>query len=175
MEAGQLPKHTIQGLSGKENLETLVGAYLAASGQRISVAESCTGGRIASRLTAVPGSSRYFESGCVTYSNASKTRLLGVPAKLIEEKGAVSREVASAMAEGTRSREGVDFALAVTGIAGPGGGSSEKPIGLVYIALADDQETDVAKYRFEGRRETIQSAATQKALEMLINKLSSVE
>jgi len=151
--------------------EAIVAAYLNESGQRIAVAESCTGGRIASRLTALPGSSRYFESGCVTYSNASKTRLLGVPADLIEEKGAVSREVAFAMAEGIRRREGVEYALAVTGIAGPGGDSVTKPIGLVYIALSDGRQTHVLECRFDGDRETIQSKGTTKALEFLVEKL----
>ncbi len=157
----------------KKNLETEIGILLSARGKKIALAESCTGGRIASRLTALAGSSIYFESGCVTYSNASKTRLLGVSAQLIKKKGAVSREVALAMAEGIRVREGVDFGLAITGIAGPGGGSSEKPVGLVYIALADENQTEVAEHHCCGNRETIQDAATTMALEMLLDKLCS--
>ncbi len=158
-----------------ETMETLVGKHLAKRGQTIAVAESCTGGRIASRLTAVPGCSLYFESACVTYSNASKIRLLGVSASLIDGKGAVSPEVATSMAEGIRRREGVDFALAVTGIAGPEGGSAEKPVGLVYIALADAKQTQVAEHCFDGNREDIQSAATKKALEILEHRLNPAE
>lgn len=161
--------------SREPKLETLIGTLLSERRQTLALAESCTGGRISSRLTAVPGSSRYFEAGCVTYSNASKTRLLDVPERLITAKGAVSPEVALAMAEGVRACAKTDFALAVTGIAGPGGGSVEKPVGLVYIALAYADQRDVVEFRFEGGRETIQSAATGKALRMLFAHLNALE
>jgi nicotinamide-nucleotide amidase len=149
------------------SLEAIVGALLLERGTRLAVAESCTGGRIASRLTRVPGSSGYFESACVTYSNRSKERLLSVPSSLLNDKGAVSPEVALAMAEGIRRKEEVPLGLAVTGIAGPGGGSLQKPVGLVYIALADPNGSNVWRFQFEGEREAIQSQAAETALETL--------
>lgn len=126
---------------GDETLATAVGRMLIARGLTISTAESCTGGMIAKRLTDIPGSSAYFRQGFVTYSNESKTALLGVPAELIAAKGAVSREVAEAMAANCRERAKTDFALAVTGIAGPTGGTAEKPVGLVFVALAGARAT----------------------------------
>ncbi|HQH61900.1 MAG TPA: competence/damage-inducible protein A, partial [Candidatus Saccharicenans sp.] len=119
-----------------ENLEEVIGHKLAALGQTVACAESCTGGLLADRITAVPGSSNYFLASLVTYSNRAKTRFLGVPTRLIREKGAVSREVAESMAAGARKKTGATLALATTGIAGPGGGSARKPVGLVYIGLA---------------------------------------
>ncbi len=148
-----------------EALEVVVGRLLLDLGMRLAVAESCTGGRIAARLTRVPGSSRYFESACVTYSNRSKERLLSVPNALLNEKGAVSPEVALAMAEGIRLKEEVALGLAVTGIAGPDGGSLQKPVGLVYIALSDSDRSNASRFHFEGAREAIQSQAAQMALE----------
>ncbi len=115
--------------------EALVAAY-AAAGRRIATAESCTGGLVAGLLTAVPGSSAVVERGFVTYSNAAKTEMLGVPADLIAAHGAVSEPVARAMAEGALARSEADAAVAITGIAGPGGGSAEKPVGLVHFGLA---------------------------------------
>ncbi len=158
-------------LKPQDRAEAVVGKYLLLSRQWLAVAESCTGGRIASRLTSVPGSSRYFHSACVPYSNAAKMHFLSVPSLLIEEKGAVSREVAIAMAESLRKNTGVDIGLAVTGIAGPGGGSEEKPVGLVYIALSDSQQTRSSEHRLRGEREAIQSAAAQCALELLRHTL----
>src|SRR5438045_8220030 len=119
-------------------MEEVVGRRLAMTEFTLAVAESCTGGLIAQRLTNVPGSSNYFTEGVVTYSNESKTRLLGVDNELIREFGDVSEQVARDMARGVRHRAHADFGLAVTGIAGPDGGTKEKPVGLVYIALADD-------------------------------------
>src|SRR5207237_6808273 len=125
-----------------ETMEEVVGRRLSITGFTLSVAESCTGGLIAERLTNVPGSSRYFIEGVVTYSNESKTRLLGVDKELIREFGAVSQQVARDMASGVRHRAKTDFGLAVTGIAGPDGGTEDKPVGLVYIDLADDAHTE---------------------------------
>lgn len=150
-----------------ESLEEVVGRFLLEQGKHIAVAESCTGGGVAARLTRIPGSSRYFESACVTYSNRSKERLLSVPRRLLKEKGAVSPEVASAMSEGVRVNAGVDLGLAVTGIAGPGGGSAKKPVGLVYIALSDGDALRSSVCRFDGDREFIQSGAVQMALEQV--------
>ncbi len=148
-----------------ESLEEVVGRLFLERGKRIAVAESCTGGRVVARLTRVPGCSRYFESACVTYSNRSKERLLSVSGRLLKAKGAVSPEVVSAMAEGVRLEAGVDLGLAVTGIAGPGGGSAQKPVGRVYIALSDGNEARSFSFRFDGDRESIQSSAAQMALE----------
>lgn len=155
-------------------MASVIGVLLIQKGWRLAVAESCTGGLIASRITRIPGSSRYFESACVTYSNASKGRLLSVPHDLIAQKGAVSAEVACAMAEGIRKNEGVDLGVAVTGIAGPEGGSAEKPVGLVYIALSDSNRTRAAAHYFRGNRETIQSDAADAALETIKSCLSAL-
>ena len=121
---------------GEETMESVVGGLLTARGVSLATAESCTGGLIAERLTDVPGSSAYFKGGVVAYSNEAKASLLGVPAALIEEHGAVSAPVAQAKAEGAREKFRSDFAVATTGISGPGGGTSEKPVGLVWIAIS---------------------------------------
>ncbi|HYN84271.1 MAG TPA: competence/damage-inducible protein A [Pyrinomonadaceae bacterium] len=154
-----------------ETMEEVVGLRLAVAGFTLAVAESCTGGLIAQRLTEVPGSSTYFMEGAVTYSNESKVRLLGVPMDLIAEHGAVSAEVAEAMAEGARLRAQTDFGLAVTGIAGPGGGSEEKPVGLVYIALSDDAHTEHRRIMLPGDRHLIRWRASQAALDLLRRRL----
>src|SRR5438132_5371341 len=154
-----------------EKMEEVVGRSLAISGFTLAVAESCTGGLIAERLTNVPGSSKYFVEGLVTYSNESKTRLLGVDKKLIREFGAVSQQVARDMARGVRHKAKSDFGLAVTGIAGPGGGTEEKPVGLVYIALADDAHTEHRKLMIPGDRELIRWRASQAMLDMLRRRL----
>ncbi|VAX33523.1 Nicotinamide-nucleotide amidase [hydrothermal vent metagenome] len=151
-----------------------IGGLLQEHHLRLATAESCTGGQIASQITAVAGASDYFESGVITYSNAAKTRILSVPEELIEEKGAVSAEVAQAMAEGVRKNEKVALGLSVTGIAGPEGGSDEKPVGLVFIALAHQNETEVKRFRLSGDRKTIQYEATQIALEILLTYLRSL-
>ena len=162
--------HAIFAFRG-ETMEEVVGLRLAVGGFTLAVAESCTGGLIAHRLTEVPGSSAYFTEGVVTYSNESKTRLLGVPAKVIEEYGAVSAEVAEEMAEGVKARASTDFGLAVTGIAGPGGGTTEKPVGLVYIALADDAHTEHRRIMLPGDRHLIRQRASQSALDLLRRRL----
>jgi nicotinamide-nucleotide amidase len=154
-----------------EKMEEVVGRRLAITGFTLAVAESCTGGLIAQRLTSVPGSSTYFTEGLVTYSNESKTRLLGVDKKLIKDHGAVSKEVARNMARGVRHRAKTDFGLAVTGIAGPDGGSEEKPVGLVYIALADDAHTEHKRLKIPGDRELVRWRASQAALDMLRRRL----
>jgi nicotinamide-nucleotide amidase len=154
-----------------ETMEEIVGLRLAVGGFTLAVAESCTGGLISQRLTEVPGSSVYFMEGVVTYSNEAKTRALGVDSELIREHGAVSAEVAEAMAEGVRQRAGTDFGLSVTGIAGPGGGSEEKPVGLVYIALSDDAHTEHRKLQLPGDRHLIRWRASQAALDLLRRRL----
>jgi nicotinamide-nucleotide amidase len=154
-----------------ETMEEVVGRRLAITGFTLAVAESCTGGLIAQRLTSVPGSSTYFTEGLVTYSNESKTRLLGVDKKLIKEHGAVSKEVARDMARGVRHRAKTDFGIAVTGIAGPDGGTEEKPVGLVYIALADGAHTEHKRLKLPGDRELVRWRASQAALDMLRRRL----
>ena len=154
-----------------ETMEEVLGRRLSITGFTLAVAESCTGGLIAQRLTNVPGSSKYFIEGVVTYSNESKTRLLGVDKELIHEFGAVSQQVARDMARGVRHRANTDFGLAVTGIAGPDGGTKEKPIGLVYIALADDAHTEHKRLMLPGDRELIRWRASQAALDMLRRRL----
>ena len=154
-----------------EKMEEVVGLKLTIGGYTLSVAESCTGGLIAQRLTDVPGSSKYFIEGVVAYSNDAKTRTLGVEPVLLLEHGAVSAPVAEAMAEGIRKRARTDFGLSITGIAGPGGGSEEKPVGLVYIALADDAHTEHRRFIVPGDRQLIRWRASQAALDLLRQRL----
>lgn len=142
-----------------------------ARGFRIATAESCTGGLIAGALTAIGGSSDVVDSGAVTYSNAAKTRMLGVPADMIAAHGAVSEEVARAMAEGARSGSGVDLAIAVTGVAGPGGGTAEKPVGLVWFGLAGPAGTLVCSRHFPGDRTMVRMATVREALVLLARAL----
>jgi len=154
-----------------ESLEQIVGYYLEMRGATLAVAESCTGGMLAERITTIPGSSRYFLGGAVVYHNGLKAELADVPPLLIDEHGAVSGEVATALAEGIRRRCKSTLGVGVTGIAGPGGGSEEKPVGLVFIALADGNRTDVVERKFFGDRQRIRQWASQQALDMVRRKL----
>ena len=154
-----------------ETMEEVVGLKLSVGGYTVSVAESCTGGLVAQRLTDVPGSSKYFIEGVVAYANDAKTRDLDVEPILLLEHGAVSAPVAEAMAAGIRNRAGTDFGLSVTGIAGPGGGTEEKPVGLVYIALADEVKTEHRKLQLPGDRNLIRWRASQAALDLLRRRL----
>ena len=154
-----------------ESLEQIVEYYLEMRGATISVAESCTGGMIGERLTSLSGSSRSFVGGAIVYSNDLKTSFSCVPPLLIAEHGAVSREVAIAMAEGIRKQCKSTFGLAVTGIAGPKGGTEDKPVGLAFHALTDGKKTDVVKKIFPGDRERIRWAASQQALDMVRRRL----
>jgi nicotinamide-nucleotide amidase len=147
---------------------------LAAQKATLAVAESCTGGLLAHRLTNVPGASEVFLAGYVTYSNEAKTAVLDVPSSAIAEYGAVSEPVARAMVEGTRAKSGTTFALATTGIAGPGGGSEAKPVGTAYIALAGGGETVVKHLFFPTDRETFKHLATQMALNLLRERLAKL-
>ncbi len=151
----------------EEELPLALGRMLRARGATVSVAESCTGGLMASLITRIPGSSDYFLGGAVTYANSAKVGLLGVPERFIRLFGAVSREVACAMAEGARRRFGADFALSVTGIAGPGGGSPEKPVGTVWIGLSTPTETVARKFHFPGTRHEVQTLSAYTALDWL--------
>ena len=150
-----------------ETLEIVTVRLCIARGLKIATAESCTGGLIASRITDVPGSSETFVEGLVSYANEAKTDLLGVPAGLIERHGAVSEDVALAMAEGARKRAGADIAVADTGIAGPGGGTPDKPVGLVWIAVSTAKGARAERNLFAGSRETVKLRASQSALALL--------
>jgi nicotinamide-nucleotide amidase len=154
-----------------ESLEQIVLYYLGLRQATLAVAESCTGGMIAQRITSVPGASRSFLGGAIVYSDALKTAIAGVPAKLIAKEGAVSAEVAKALANGIRLRTGATLGLGVTGIAGPTGGSEEKPVGLVYIALSDAQKNEVVEKNFRGDRDRIREYATQQALDLIRRRL----
>jgi competence/damage-inducible protein CinA-like protein len=151
----------------EESLEQVVGELLVEMGWRFSVAESLTGGLIAHRVTQVPGSSRYFEMGFVTYSNEAKTELLGVPSELFARVGAVSEEVALAMAAGARSRARSDIAVAVTGIAGPEGATDSKPVGLVYVGLATPDDVRAERFQFPGERRQVKRWSSQAALNLV--------
>jgi nicotinamide-nucleotide amidase len=153
--------------TGGESLEEVVGMYLVMKHKTVAVAESCTGGLLSERLTRTPGSSNFFMGGAVCYSNQVKTKLAGVPGSLIEAHGAVSKPVAQALAEGIRKRAGASLGLGITGVAGPAGGTPEKPVGLVFVALADERRTEIREFRFPGGRERIRHWATQAALEMI--------
>jgi competence/damage-inducible protein CinA-like protein len=154
-----------------DSLEQIVSYYLQMRSATLAVAESCTGGLLAERLTSVSGSSRYFIGGAVVYSNELKTQLADVPADLIEHFGAVSEQVAKALAEGIRRRCGTSLGLGITGVAGPTGGSVEKPVGLVFHALASESGTEVIQRNFPGDRTRIRWFASQQALDMVRRKL----
>ncbi len=152
---------------GEQRLAEVVGQKLAQDNRTIAVAESCTGGTLAKILTDIPGASRYFTHGWVTYSNEAKISELGVSAALIEKYGAVSEEVAAAMAEGARKKAGASFGIGITGIAGPGGGSEQKPVGLTYISVSSEAQSQTNRFIFSHDREFIRLRAAQTALNML--------
>ena len=154
-----------------QSLEQIVGYWLQMRNATLSVAESCTGGLLAERITSTAGSSRYFVGGAVVYSNNLKTEFAGVPADMIERHGAVSREVAAALAEGIRYRCESTLGVGVTGVAGPGGGSPEKPVGLVFHAVASGTGTEIVERNFPGDRKRIRRFASTMALDMVRRKL----
>ena len=150
-----------------ETLLSQIAAALRARRQTLATAESCTGGLLGGLLTSLPGSSAWYLGGIVAYSNLIKTGLLGVPDAVLAAHGAVSLETARAMAEGARARLGADVAVAITGIAGPDGGTPEKPVGLVYMAVAAPHGTATFKHHFSGTRADIRAAAADAALRHL--------
>jgi competence/damage-inducible protein CinA-like protein len=154
-----------------ESLEQIVGYWLQMRNATVAVAESCTGGLVSERLTSNSGSSRYFLGGAVVYSNALKTELAGVPTEMIDRHGAVSREVAAALAEGIRYRCESTLGVGVTGVAGPSGGTPDKPVGLVYHAVASSTGTEVVQRNFPGDRKRIRRFASTMALDMVRKKL----
>jgi nicotinamide-nucleotide amidase len=154
-----------------DTLEQIVLFYLGLRQATLATAESCTGGLIAQRITAIPGSSRSFLGGAIVYSDELKTSFAGVPPDLIEKHGAVSEEVAKALAEGIRARTGATIGLAITGIAGPTGGTDAKPVGLVFIAVSDAQRTDVLERNFRGSRDRVRQWSAQQALDLVRRRL----
>jgi nicotinamide-nucleotide amidase len=161
--------------TGEEELGETLGKILTEKGLTIAVAESCTGGLIADRITNVSGSSSYFERGVIAYSNQSKVDLLDVPAELIEKHGAVSKEVAGAMAEGIRRVSRTDIGLSTTGIAGPTGGTPEKPVGMVWIGYSDAHGTIALKFNFGDNRVRTKERAAQAALELVRRRILKIE
>jgi nicotinamide-nucleotide amidase len=154
-----------------ESLEQIVGYFLQMRGANFAVAESCTGGMLGERITKVSGSSRYFVGGAIVYDNEMKTLFANVPPMLVAQHGAVSREVAAALAEGIREECRASVGVGITGVAGPTGGTDEKPVGLVYVAVADGKRTEVVERKFSGDRDRIRWWATQQALDMVRRRL----
>lgn len=154
-----------------ESMEEVVGVLLRDRKETLSTAESCTGGLVGERITEIPGSSDYYLEGVITYSNAAKTRLLGVPAELIGEHGAVSAEVAEAMASGARERSGSTYAISITGVAGPGGGTEEKPVGTVFVGYSGPDATTSMRFTLPGDRHLVRWRSSQAALDLLRRKI----
>jgi nicotinamide-nucleotide amidase len=154
--------------SDPEQLTRQLASALLHGQQKICTAESCTGGLIAKTFTDLAGSSDWFERGFVTYSDQAKSEMLAVPATLIEDYGAVSEAVATAMASGALRHSRADFSVAVTGVAGPGGGSDDKPVGTVWIAVASAEQLVAKRYQFEGDRQAVRAATLQTAIELLL-------
>ena len=142
-------------------------------GVTVATAESCTGGLVAHAITEIAGSSAYYRGGFVTYADDVKRDALGVPADVLAAHGAVSAQVARAMAEGARARLSTDLAVAITGIAGPGGGSAEKPVGLTYVAVADGAGVDVRRHQWTGDRSTNKRDSAVAALELVLERLET--
>ncbi|MHC4265116.1 MAG: competence/damage-inducible protein A [Planctomycetota bacterium] len=153
--------------SGEETLAEVVGRELSKTGKTLAVAESCTGGALAKNLTDIPGSSRYFKCGWITYSNEAKVRQLGVDADLIEREGAVSEAVAKAMAAGAKKNSGAAYSIAITGIAGPNGGSEQKPVGLVNICVDSEEGCEIKRFVFPYGREAMRKRTVNTAMNML--------
>jgi len=160
-------KYHNSNITNSMRLEQKILIKFTQSRKTLAIAESCTGGLIGDHLTNIPGASAFFLLGIIAYDNAAKTKILGVPSALFKKHGAVSAEVASVMAQGARKILKTDYGLSVTGIAGPGGGSKSKPVGLVYIALSTRTKTIVKKCLLKGSRLTIKKQAAQTALKML--------
>ena len=157
------------------DLAVRVGATCRAHGRTLATAESCTGGLVAHLITEVPGSSAYFLGGLVTYADDVKTALVDVPASVLQAHGAVSAQVAVAMAAGARRRLGADLAVAVTGVAGPEGGSEAKPVGLTYVAVADDAGDTVRRHQWSADRSANKRASAAAALSLVLERLAAAD
>ena len=151
-----------------------VAKILLTNNLTLSTAESCTGGLLSNNLTNIPNSSHFFKAGLIPYSNESKTNLLNIPSNILKVKGAVSKEVAILMARNIRKKIQTDFGLALTGIAGPNGGTKEKPTGLVFIALSHKTQESCHQYQFKGNRISIKNQATQESLTLLLKSLKEI-
>ncbi len=149
-----------------KQIEKILVEKLIAKGLKISTAESCTGGMIAAKITAVPGASECFDAGVVTYSNEQKHKLIGVRTETLEKYGAVSQETALEMCKGVKKLTSADIGISVTGIAGPGGGTPEKPVGTVWIGVCSNNTHNAMKFLFEGNRDEVRNKTAEKALEM---------
>lgn len=154
-----------------KKIERLIGESLLEKGLKLALAESCTGGLLSSVLTDVPGSSGYFLGSIVAYANGVKHSELGVKAGTLKKYGAVSKETAREMAEGVKKALGADLSAAITGIAGPGGGTPEKPVGLVFIAVSKGKKTEVQKFFFKGTRKSVKKQSAEAALAMIAASL----
>jgi nicotinamide-nucleotide amidase len=163
-----------EGVASTGRLALAVLEAYRAAGRMLATAESCTGGMIAAALTDIPGSSAVFERGFVTYSNAAKTEMLGVDSALIAAYGAVSAEVAASMAEGALARAHAAVAVSVTGVAGPDGGTAEKPVGLVWFGLASNRPTKTECVHFQGSRADIRRQSAERALRLLLEGLRNL-
>jgi len=159
--------------SDGRTVDDIVAGELRGRGLTLAIAESCTGGLVGARITARPGSSDYFAGGVISYANQAKMDLLDVPAGMLAQYGAVSEEVARAMAEGARAALRADYALSVTGVAGPDGGTPDKPVGLVYLGCAGPDGTQVRKGSFPGDRDSVRMFAATSALHLLRRALPS--
>lgn len=168
-----LSKHIIA--INQTNLAIVVGEYLRKRNETISTAESCTAGKIAAWLADIPGSSAYLMEGVVVYSNQAKTRLCGVPPEMIEKYGAVSSQVAIALSEGILSYSGTDWALSVTGIAGPGGGSAHKPVGTVHLSCSSKYGTTEKRFIFSGNRQEVREQTATQALILLLENILEID
>jgi nicotinamide-nucleotide amidase len=153
-------------------LSRRLGRLLAENGLTLSVAESCTGGMVGAAVTAVPGSSAYFTGGIISYANEAKRSVLGVPAAVLARNGAVSAETAIAMAAGARRLFSSDCAISITGVAGPGGGTRKKPVGLVYVGIANGRIVRSFEYKFRGSRQEIRTQAVEMAIKKMIKTIS---
>lgn len=154
-----------------EKTEERLVKLLTEKGKKVSAAESCTGGLVAERITSVAGSSACFDLGVVTYANEQKMKILNVSGESLNNFGAVSKEVALQMSEGARRLSGADYAVGITGIAGPGGGSEEKPVGLVYISISSEKNHKAEKFIFSGSRDEVRFKASEEALNMVLSEL----
>lgn len=155
------------------SLEQQVGHLLSEKRASVATAESCTGGLLAHKITSVPGSSAFFQLGLIVYANQWKQELLGVPEALLVKEGAVSAEVAQIMATAVRKRAKATYGIGITGIAGPGGGTDHKPVGLVYIGMADAQSAHSKRFEFDGNRNEIKECSARAALAMLLTALKN--
>lgn len=161
----------MKNLGNLENIEEILVNKLLKNGKKLSTAESCTGGLTAQRITSVSGASGCFDLGAVTYANEQKERILGVKHETLEKHGAVSRETALEMSSGIKKLSGADIGIGITGLAGPGGGSEKKPVGLVYIGICTENKNEVFEYHFSGDRSEVRQKTSDEALRLALERI----